>query len=180
MSKPMTKQSSSSGGGRQPKEVTGRTVLVCLLAFFGVVAGANAVMIRAATSTFGGVETESSYQAGRAFAREISAAHAQEARHWDVAARIKPAQGEKSEVEVVARDAAGAPLTNLTATAQLIHPTDRRFDHVVAMTERAPGQFAGTVEPAQGQWDLVIELGRDGERLFRSKNRITIDRITNR
>ena len=49
-------------------------VLICLVAFFAVVAGVNAVMIRAAVSTFGGVETDSAYQAGLAFAREIAAA----------------------------------------------------------------------------------------------------------
>ena len=65
----MSASDSSSGDGRPPREVTGRMVLVCLVAFFAVVAGVNAVMIRAAVSTFGGVETESAYQAGLAFAR---------------------------------------------------------------------------------------------------------------
>ena len=41
----------------------------------------NVVMIRAAISTFGGVETAKPYQAGLAFKREIAAARAQEARH---------------------------------------------------------------------------------------------------
>ena len=49
-------------------------MLVCLVAFFGVVAAVNAVHDPAAVSTFGGVETESSYQAGLAFSREIAAA----------------------------------------------------------------------------------------------------------
>ena len=39
------------------RELTGRMVLICLVAFFAIVAGVNAVMIRAAVSTFGGVET---------------------------------------------------------------------------------------------------------------------------
>jgi nitrogen fixation protein FixH len=154
--------------------VTGRTVLICLIAFFGVVAGVNAVMIRAATSTFGGVETESAYQAGRDFAHEVNAAHAQDALHWDVVAAITPTRGATSVVEVVARDSGGVLLSGLTASAQLVHPTDRRFDRAVSLIERAPGRFTGSAEQVTGQWDLVIELARGGERVFRSKNRITL------
>ncbi len=39
-------------------------------------------MMTAAISTFSGVETANSYQAGVTFAREEAAAVAQEARHW--------------------------------------------------------------------------------------------------
>ncbi|MPZ59187.1 MAG: hypothetical protein GEU91_22410 [Rhizobiales bacterium] len=62
---------------RKPKELTGRAALFCFLGFFGVVIAVNAVMIRAATTTFGGVETASSYKAGLAFKQEIAAARAQ-------------------------------------------------------------------------------------------------------
>ena len=55
------------------RQVTGRIVLICFVAFFAVVAGVNAVMIRAAVSTFSGIETENPYQAGLAFEREILA-----------------------------------------------------------------------------------------------------------
>src|SRR4051794_41770775 len=71
-----------SADGRPSREVTGRMVLVGLVAFFAAVAGVNAVMIWAAVSTFGGVDTESSYQAGLAFARETAAVAAQDALHW--------------------------------------------------------------------------------------------------
>jgi nitrogen fixation protein FixH len=61
---------------------------------------------------------------------------------------------------------------NLAATAQLVHPTDRRADHAVPLSDDGAGLFRGTTAAAAGQWDLVIELSRDGERLFRSKNRV--------
>ena len=54
-------------------------MLIALVVFFGVVAGVNGIMIRAAVTTFGGVETGSSYQAGLAFERELAAAQAQNA-----------------------------------------------------------------------------------------------------
>src|SRR5574341_722764 len=113
-------------GGRRPKEVTGRMVLICLVAFFVVVGGVNAVMIHAAVSTFGGVETASAYQAGLAFSREMAAVRAQDALHWQVTAKLRSAGDGAMLVEVTARDAVDRPLTSLQASAQLAHPTDKR------------------------------------------------------
>ena len=162
-----------NGAGRQPREVTGRTVLGCLVAFFAVVAAVNAVMIRFAVSTFGGVETENAYQAGLAFSREIAAVEAQDTLHWQVRGRVS-AGGEATLVEVVAQDRDDRPLSGLQAIARLVHPTDRRADHIVPLYEGVSGTFRGKTVPVAGQWALVIELSRDGTRLFRSKNRVFI------
>jgi nitrogen fixation protein FixH len=151
--------------------LTGRMVLAGLVAFFAVVIGVNAIMIHAAVSTFGGVETESSYRAGLAFAREAAIVEAQDARHWNVTAKAV-IESNATVVEVTARDASGLPITNLAATASLVHPTDRRADHAVSLVSDGTGHFRGTTVAIAGQWDLVIDLSRDDERLFRSKNRV--------
>jgi nitrogen fixation protein FixH len=156
---------------RRPREVTGRMVLICLLGFFGVVAAVNAVLVRAAVSTFGGVETQNAYQAGLDFSREIAAADAQEALHWQVKATVQAGHA-ATAVEIVARDAQGRPLTGLDASAQLVHPTDRRFDVTVPLDERAAGTFGGQSSAVHGNWLLVIDLSRNGDRLFRSRNRV--------
>jgi nitrogen fixation protein FixH len=162
-----------SNGRRCTRPLTGRVVLACLIAFFAVIAIANGIMIRAAVTTFGGVETSSSYQAGLAFARESAAAHAQDELRWQVQARVQPIGG-RTSVDIDARDAAGRPLAGLQATARLSHPTDRRADQVVALSESASGHFRGMTAAIVGQWDVVIELSRDGERLFRSRNRVVV------
>ena len=138
---------------RRPREVTGRTVLICLVAFFGLIAAMNAVLIRLAVSTFGGVETENAYQAGLNFSREIAAAEAQDALHWQVKATVS-AGTETTIVELVARDADGRPLAGLDASAQLVHPTDRRGDLAVALDERTSGMFRGRSprHTATGPW----------------------------
>jgi nitrogen fixation protein FixH len=173
MSRQIPKQHEISGGG--PKEatgrVTGRMVLICLVAFFAVVTGVNAVMIAAALSTFGGLETEGRYQAGLAFARDHAAAAAQDALHWHVKAKVST-DGGATLVEVVANDDADRAIAGLQASARLAHPADKRADRVIALREEAPGQFRGRSPLLAGQWELIIELSRDGTRLFRSKNRI--------
>jgi nitrogen fixation protein FixH len=162
------------GTGRRPRELTGRTVLFCLVGFFAVVAAVNGVMMTAAVTTFSGVETANSYQAGVTFAREEAAAVAQEARHWRVNAALRPGPGATTKIELSAKDAADRPLGGLDASITLIHPNDRRRDHPVAMQTDGPGRFRGAIAPVAGQWDLVIELSRGGERLFRSRERIIL------
>jgi nitrogen fixation protein FixH len=164
----------SPGGAGGRKEVTGRMVLICLVAFFAVVAAVNAVMTGAALSTFSGLEEESPYQEGLLFDREITAAEAQQARHWQVDAEVARRDGATASIAISARDAGGAALAGLAATAALVHPTDRRRDRDLEMTEDAPGHFTGTSEAGSGQWDVIIELSRDGARMFRSKNRIVL------
>jgi len=169
-----TEQVSIRGDGCRAKEVTGRTVLVWLVAFFGIVGIVNVAMIRAAVSTYGGLETESSYQAGLAFARETADERAQDALGWRVDARLSPTRDGISTLIVAARDADGRPLAGLAATARLVHPADKRDDHAVVLRETRPGEFGGVATAAAGQWDLVIELARDGARVFRSKNRVRL------
>lgn len=154
------------------RELTGRTVFICLVAFFGVVAAANAVLIRAATSTFGGVEVDSSYKAGLQFQQELDAVRTQDALHWSVNARLERRPDGDAGLTLTVRDRAGAPLSGLTAVARLEHPADGRHDHTIAMQPAGPGVFSGVTAAEPAQWDLVIDLERDGASLFRSKSRV--------
>ncbi|WP_371348725.1 FixH family protein [Ancylobacter sp. IITR112] len=164
MAPPMSAREPQAG-----RPLTGRTVLVCLIAFFGVVFTANFFLVRAAVTSFGGVETESSYKAGLAFKAEAEAAAAQAARHWQVDAHVEPGR-----VEVAARDASGRPLADVDLAATLRHPTDRRFDVTLDPVVIGAGKWRASDAVTAGQWELVIELSRDGERLFRSTNRVVI------
>lgn len=156
------------------RPLTGRTVFVCLSALFGIMIAANLLMVRVALSTFGGVETTSSYKAGLVFKREISAAEAQAGRAWKVDAHLARVPEGGAAVSVQARDAAGRPVAGLAAQARLAHPTDSRRDRQMALAEVAPGDYRGETEPAPGQWDLILDLLRDGERVFRSKTRVRL------
>lgn len=158
---------------RKPFEVTGKLVLGCLIAFFLVVAGINAVMIRVAISTFGGVETESAYKAGLAFKAETAAAQAQDARHWNVDVGVDR-QADGAVLIIAVRDAKGQPIPNLTLQANLSHPADRRRDIVLSAVETHPGMFRTQAQSAPGQWTLVVEFARNEERVFRSQSRVLL------
>ncbi len=151
------------------RPITGRTVLAIFLAFFGVVFTANFFLVRAALDSFGGVETDSSYKAGLDFKNDEIAAAAQAARHWEVDAHV-----DRSSFRLKALSAEGQPLSGLALSAALHHPSDRRLDAPITTTPAGPGAWTGTLEASPGQWNLVIELTRDGERVFRSVNRVVL------
>jgi nitrogen fixation protein FixH len=156
------------------RELTGKHVLLCLLGFFGLVFAANGILVKAATSTFGGVETLSSYKAGLMFKQDIAAAEQQDALHWQVAGKVARDSGGTAVLDITARDAKGTPLTGLAAQARLAHPADERLDHVVRLDRIGAGQFHGEAPAQAGQWELIVDLFRDDVRMFRSRSRVTL------
>jgi nitrogen fixation protein FixH len=158
----------------EPRKLTGRMVLAMILSFFAVIIGVNAFMAHEALSTFRGVDADSAYRAGQLFEHEVALARAQDAEHWQVDARVTPAADGTAVLEIAARDASGAPLIGMTTTALFARPTDRHLDRTITISEDGPGHYRGAVAIEPGQWDLILELSRQGNRLFRSKNRVVI------
>jgi len=157
------------------RRLTGRTVLICILTFFGVIISVNVTMMSLAIKTLPGTEVENAYQSGLVYNREISAAHAQEARGWRVAAHVGRGPDGHGSVGVEAHDASGVALRGVTFSARLVRPADSKADHTMMLSEREAGVYRGETEGvAAGQWDLVIEADRDSERLFLSRNRILL------
>lgn len=157
---------------RSPRIITGRTVLIYFVTFFGMVFAMNFVMVRLAVSTFSGVETESSYKAGLLFKNDVAEVHSQDVRRWRVEAKLQ--RGAATRILLSARDAQLSPLTGLTTEIKLSHPMDKRRDIPVQFVETTPGEFESLTTLPEGQWDLVIGLKRDRETLFRSKSRISL------
>ena len=159
--------------GERP--VTGRIVLLWLLAFFAVVIGINGAMMALAIVTMPGLETEKPYQAGIGYNADIESARAQAARRWKIASHIDRDIGGRASIRVEARDRDGAPLTGLALTMRLARPTDQRADRIILLTETGNGGYLGEAQDvAPGVWDLGLDADRGPERMFRSKNRITL------
>jgi nitrogen fixation protein FixH len=159
---------------KQARILTGRAVLQWLVAFFGIVFAVNGVLVRAAISTFGGVESTSSYKAGLQFGHEVAVAERQDSLHWQVSGKLTRDGAGQAVLDVTARDAQGALLAGLTADARLAHPADERLDHAIPVRPLTAGVFHGSAQAQPGQWDLIVDLYRGDKRVFRSRSRVTL------
>lgn len=159
-----------------PKPLTGRFVLLTLLAFFGVVFAVNFVMMKLAIDTLPGTEVDSAFSASLGYAKEIVAAYDQNTRNWRVDAHIQRGPNGDAMLQLEARDNGGAPISGLKFQGRLERPTDRRADRPVELAEVGIGIYRGTAPlVAAGQWDLVIEGDAAGRRMFLSKNRVLLN-----
>lgn len=156
------------------REVTGRTVLICFIGFFGIVATVNAIMMYAAITTFAGTETSSSYKAGLAYKQEEAAAVAQAALNWQVDGRIVRTPSGDALLTVDVKDGRQAPIYGIDIAARLTHPLNARLDHDIALSRSADSSFRGGTDASAGQWTLIVEIARDGERVYRTKSRVVL------
>lgn len=156
---------------------TGRAFLLIMILGFGAVFAVNFTMAYLAIKTFNGVETESSYAAGKHFMKDMAAIKDQDARKWQVEAHVG-ALTAPGGVDVTAKfhDAAGAPVKGLTVAATLEHPTDLYLDRSVTLALRDGVTFVGHVDGVKpGRWTLrLTATGPHGEHLFTSRNRVTL------
>ncbi|HEY0234046.1 MAG TPA: FixH family protein [Afipia sp.] len=159
-----------------PRPITGRMVLITVVAFFGVVIGVNMLMMKFAIDTLSGTEVDSAYRASLAYESEIKAAHDQNLREWQVDVHIERQADGHATVKVDARDKGGAPLTGLAFSGRLERPTDKRADRSIVLAEAGSGIYHGSMSGLlPGQWDLVLESETAGQRMFLSKNRLVLN-----
>ena len=123
-----------------------------------------------AIDTLPGTEVDSAYSASLAYNSEITAAHDQEERSWQVTAHIERYPDGHVSVKLQARDGNGAPITGMVFSALLKRPTDKRADRFIALIDNGNGVYRGDAyDVMPGQWDMVLVAERNAHRLFRSE-----------
>ncbi|GAA0777708.1 nitrogen fixation protein FixH [Roseibium denhamense] len=160
---------------KDPKAITGKTVLVWLLSFFAVVFTANAIFIYLALGSFPGVAVESSYEAGQSYNQEIAAAAEQHKLNWQIGSVLERTNAEAGRLLVTAADADGAPLYGVAVSAVLQHPAQQTADIDIVLTADGGGRYIADLDrlPA-GNWNLVLVIEQDGMRKFKSENRVFV------
>lgn len=155
------------------KPLTGRSVVILLGLFFGVMFAANGALIYTALSTLHGEELENPYDASQVYNQRIAEARAQNLLGWvaDVTTRQ---EGGGERVVADFRDRDGAPIPGLDVRARFVHPFDKGADREAILTSDG-GAYEGVAAPLHsGRWTLVIEAKQDGQRKFTSQNKVTL------
>lgn len=151
--------------------VTGRHVLLALLAFFCVTIGVNAVFIYFAVTTFSGIETENAYRRGLAYNARHRVAAAEAALGWTARLVV-----EERRPVLLLTDASGQSLGGLIVVAKAGRPSIDRFDRELGFHETNAGRYVadGALEP--GAWIVAADVRDPSNRTLRIKERLWLSR----
>jgi nitrogen fixation protein FixH len=161
---------------RRPTTITGRHVLIALLAMFGVVILVNGVFAYFALSSHPGVVTEDSYAKGLRYNAALAAAAAQRDLGWRSEINFAPEGRRGGMLEVRIVDAAGVRVRDLDVAASIRRPVVSGHDQAVMLARAADGAYrAKIVLPLSGNWDVEINAERAGRHVFRLEHRLWLD-----
>ncbi len=137
-------------------KLTGRHVLIMVVAFFGVMIAANVIFIRAAVTTFPGVTEDKSYIQGLNYNDTLAERAAQAELGW--AAEVAEVARDGGEGRIVMRMAKGdAALSNLALTGVLKRPASDADDQSLAFIALGGGLYEAKVPAfAPGAWDMAL------------------------
>lgn len=155
-------------------KLTGRSVFLAILTFFGIVFAANGIMTYFAIESFSGVQTERPYENGLAFNRDIERARAQDALGWRVNEAITRKDSGDVSLTIRITDSAQKPVSGLTIATLLKSPADSHNDCPITITEQDAGVYSGATQCGAGQWDIDMRAQKSGEIVYYSINRVIL------
>jgi len=151
------------------RELTGRHVLMIMLAFFGVIIAVNLTNAFLASRSWTGSVAENTHVASQQFNAKAAEARAQAALGWK--SRLSIADG---KISYWLTDAAGKPIRAKTATANVRRPTYASEDQSVALTLQPDGALAAPVHLRDGLWSIEILADVGLEAPYRDTRRLTL------
>lgn len=167
-----------TGDQNQPVQngfrLTGRMVLLILLGFFAVVVSVNLFMAYVAVNTFSGLQDQRPYETGLKFNRTIKNAQIQQEQHWQVSSHYERSTDGQVVLALTMRDGQGRPVEDVTPKVTLVSPVNAARDVTFQLVSKGNGDMVGTAKADAGQWDLVIEITKDKDEVFRSVSRISL------
>ena len=145
------------------------------IGFFVFLAGVEAWFVTIAHTTFSGVVTDNAYSIGLAYDDVLAQREAAKRLGWSSSLQFDRGEGLSGRLTLVAQDAQGKPLTDVT-----VHATTERMSRFpqilpVAFSEVSPGQYTAQLEvPLAGRWFIRTKLEKDGSAIL-SINEVDID-----
>jgi len=148
--------------------ITGRTVLIWMVMFFGVIITVNGAFVFFALNSWPGLTTGRAYEEGLAYNETLDQAAAQDAMGWQSRVNLSPATPKGRILSVRLFSADGAGLDGLSVTALLRRPVGEGLDMDVALKQDGPGRYTALVRlPALGRWQAVLSVARGEKQSYR-------------
>jgi len=158
---------------RRERKMTGRTVLLSFLAFFGVVFLVNGIFFWFASDSWSGLSTEDAYRKGIAFNDELARADAQRLLGWTTETAYESGAPGAGRLTFALRTADGQPVRNRVVSATFRRPVTEDSDFAAVLNSDETGRYVANIAPpGPGQWDVRIEVSRPGASPYLVETRI--------
>lgn len=165
--------STSNATGR-PFTITGRTVLIGMFSFFGVVMAVNATFVYFALSTWPGLTTSQSYTEGLDYNQVLAAAKSQADRGWG-AELSHGGNNIDTTFQVTLSSREGTPLVGLAAKLDLERPVGKETPRHIDLRETEPGVYQARIPRLEtGRWNAVLRASTPGEPDFQLRYNIVV------
>lgn len=145
--------------------LTGRSVFFIIFGFFVIVILVNAYMAYMAIGTFRGEDTKQSYLQGLHYNQTIEARHHQNELGWRAKLHIENGM---IDMAITGRD--GTPITGLTLTGVLKHPSETDLDHKLVFVEQSNGHYTAHTGGITGGRHLLTETRAADGTVFKTRN----------
>lgn len=155
-------------------QITGRKVLVGLLAFFGVVFAVNGTFVYFAFASWPGLSADRPYGHGLQYNAVLAAADAQAAQGWH-SSLTQQTVGGQVRFQVVLRNANGDPVSGAAARLDLERPIGEIAGAALPLAEWAPGAYrADASKLPAGRWYATLTATAPGAADYRLRYEIQV------
>jgi nitrogen fixation protein FixH len=120
------------------------------------------------------LQTQRPYETGLKFNHSIKSAQIQQEQHWQVSSRYERLPDGRVNLSLSLRDNQGKAVDDVQSKVTLVSPVTAANDVRFDLVSQGAGDFGGTAKVDAGQWDLVIEIVKDKQEVFRSVSRISL------
>jgi len=142
-----------------PRQITGRSVLIGFLAFFGVIFAVNGALVYFALSSWPGLVVGHAYKSGLDYNQTLAAAERQRNLGW----RSQINLGDDQRLSVRIYDKSATLISGLSPTARLLRPTHVGEDRNLIFSETENGVYSTAVAGlAPGPWRVELKVS-DGD-----------------
>ena len=138
------------------RPLTGRSILIWLAGFFGLIFLTDAIFITEAVKTFRGEDEQRPYLQGVEYNHTLARRAEQLQMGWRASIDARRLKAGEVAILVNLRHKDGGPETGARLTGELRHPADENRDRALAFSQISPGLYQARVPAAPGNWDVLV------------------------
>lgn len=155
------------------RPITGKMVLIWIVAFFTVIIAVNLTFVYFALDSWPGLTTQKAYEEGVAYNKTLESAARQDAMGWRSHVALGPSTPKGTCMLTLTMTGPDGPLAGLTAQVRLTRPLGEGLTVDARLAEDRPGLYAALLRlPALGRWQVEVTARAPDGRSFRMVHEI--------